>query len=250
MKKSLFLMAVTVFSILSIQTEAQVKNVVLVHGAFTDGSGWKKLYSILNSRGYNVSIVGNPNTSVDDDVVATKRVLDRQKGPVILVGHSYGGAVITIAGTSPNVVGLVYVAAFSPDAGESLGKLASGYPADPLNGILPPKDGFLWYDSAKFQSGFAADLPASDIDFMIASQVPVSVSSFTYVFNDIAWKSKPSWHIVATQDHSLSPDLERFMGKRTGGHVTEIKSSHLVFISHAKEVADIIDTAAKSIAVK
>jgi pimeloyl-ACP methyl ester carboxylesterase len=246
MKKIAFFLIVSVMLISSVQSAAQVKNVVLVHGAFADGSCWQKVYTILKSRGYNVSIVGNPNTGVEDDVAATKRVLDRQKGPVILVGHSYGGAIITIAGKSPNVAGLVYVAAFAPDEGESLGQLLAPYPADPLNGILPPKDGFVWYDPAKYHKGFCADLPKDVADFMYASQVPVSVTAFTYVFKDIAWKTKPSWHIVATEDHSLPTDLERFMGKRAGGKVSEIKGSHVIFISHPKEVADINEAAAKT----
>jgi pimeloyl-ACP methyl ester carboxylesterase len=182
---------------------------------------------------------------VDDDVAATQRVLDRLDGQAILVGHSYGGAIITIVGNSPKVAGLVYVSAFSPQEGESLGKLASSYPADPLNGILPPKDGFVWYDLRKFHNGFCADLPESDAAFMAASQVPVSVSSFTYVFKDVAWKTKPSWHIVATEDHSIQPDLERFMAKRAGGQITEIKGSHVSFISHAEAVANVIEAAAK-----
>ena len=250
MKTTIFLLVLAVAALANTRTAAQVKNIVLVHGAFADGSGWRKVYDILTQRGYNVSIVGNPNTGIEDDVAATKRVLDRQEGPVILVGHSYGGAIITIAGNSPKVAGLVYVAAFSPDAGESLGKLLSPYPADPLNGILPPVDGFVWYDKAKFHSGFCADLPKEEADFMFASQVPASASAFTYVFNDIAWKTKPSWHIVATEDHSIPVELERFMGKRAGGKVSEIKGNHVIFISHPKEVADVIEAAAKGSAVK
>ena len=247
MKRKILLVLLVAASIASIRTEAQVKNIVLVHGAFADGSGWQKVYTILKDRGYNVSIVGSPNTGVEDDVAATKRVLDRQNGPVILVGHSYGGAIITIAGNSPNVAGLVYVAAFAPAEGESLGQMLAPYPPDPLNGILAPdKDGFVWYDRVKFHKGFCADLPKDAADFMYASQVPVSVSAFTYVFKDIAWKTKPSWHIVATEDHSLPTDLERFMGKRAGGKVSEIKGSHVIFISHPKEVADINEAAAKT----
>jgi pimeloyl-ACP methyl ester carboxylesterase len=168
----------------------------------------------------------------------------------ILVGHSYGGAIITVAGMDPKVVGLVYVAAFAPDAGELLGKLLGSYPPDPLNGILPPVDGFVWYDLKKFHTGFCADLSASEAEFMGDSQVPVAASAFGYVFKDIAWKSKTVSYIVSTEDHSIPPDLERMMGKRTGGKVTEIKSSHVVFISHAKEVADIIEATAKSVSVK
>ena len=250
MKPKFMVVIVIALGFLRFGAMGQVKNIVLVHGAFADGSGWQKVYTILKERGYNVSIVGNPLTGIDDDVAATQRVLDRQNGPVILVGHSYGGAIITIAGNSPKVAGLVYVAAFSPDDGESLGKLASSYPADPLNGILPPVNGFAWIDSAKFHACFCADLSEKDARFMEASQVPVSASVFGYVFKDVAWKSKPSWHIVATEDHALQTDLERFMAKRTGGKISEIKASHVVFISHAKEVADIIDNAAKVINVK
>ena len=229
----------------SIGTYSQVRNIVLVHGAFADGSGWRKVYEILTQRGYHVSIVGNPNTGLDDDVAATSRVLERQAGPAILVGHSYGGAIITIAGNNPNVAGLVYVAAFSPDEGESLGKLLSPYPPDPLNGILPPVDGFVWYDSAKFHSGFCADLSKKEAEFMFASQVPVSATAFGYEFKNAAWKTKPSWHIVATEDHSIPVELERYMGKRAGGKITELKGSHVIFISRPKEVADVIEAAAK-----
>jgi pimeloyl-ACP methyl ester carboxylesterase len=227
-----------------------VKNVVLVHGAFADGSGYKALYKVLSQNGYQVTVVQNPLTSLEDDVAATRVVLDKQDGPTILAGHSWGGAVITQAGNHPNVAGLVYVAAFSPDEGESLGKLLSPYPPDPKNGILPPANGFSWYDKAKFHEGFCADLSKEQADLMADSQVPVAASAFTYVFKEIAWKSKPTWHIVATEDHSLPPDLERFMGKRTGGKVSEIKGSHAFFMSHPKEVADIIEGAAKETASK
>src|SRR5688572_22192847 len=177
MKKIIFIIFLIGSFAVSITLQAQVKNIVLVHGAFADGSGWQKVYTILKSRGYNVSVVGNPNTGVEDDVAATKRVLDRQTGPVILVGHSYGGAIITLAGNSDNVVGLIYIAAFAPDKGESLGGLLSSYPVDPLSGILPPVNGFAWYDVAKYHAGFCADLPKDEADFMAASQVPVAVSA-------------------------------------------------------------------------
>ena len=186
MKTKFMVVIVIALGFLRFGAMGQVKNIVLVHGAFADGSGWQKVYNILKERGYNVSIVGNPLTGIDDDVAATQRVLSRQNGPVILVGHSYGGAIITIAGNSPNVAGLVYVAAFSPDDGESLGKLVSSYPVDPLNGILPPVNGFAWIDSAKFHTCFCADLPEKDARFMEASQVPVSASVFGYVFKDVA----------------------------------------------------------------
>lgn len=223
-----------------------VKNIVLVHGAFADGSGWKNVYTILKDRGYKVSVVGNPNTGLEDDVQATKRVLDRQDGPCVLVGHSYGGAIITAAGDTPQVAGLVYISAFAPDAGEALGELLGSYPHDPESGILPPENDYVWYDLAKYHSGFCADLKKEDAEFMADSQVPAALSCFTYVFKDIAWKKKPTWYIVAAEDHSIPPDLERFMGKRTGGKVFEIKGSHLIFISHPEEVADIIEEAAKN----
>jgi pimeloyl-ACP methyl ester carboxylesterase len=250
MKKVISFIVVAVTVLLNLTANAQVKNIVLVHGAFADGSGWQKVYTILKGRGYNVSIAGNPNTGIDDDVAATQRLLDRQDGPVILVGHSYGGAIITIAGNSPKVAGLVYVAAFAPDEGESLGKMLSPYPPDPLNGILPPVNGFVWYDSVKFHKGFCADVPEKEAVFMYASQVPLSVSVFTYVFKEVAWKKKPSWHIVAIEDHSLPSDLERSMGKRAGGKIFEIKGSHVIFLSHAKEVADIIEAAANGSGTK
>lgn len=218
---------------------------MLVHGAFADGSGWKALYTILKSKGYKVSVVGNPNTGLEDDVAATKRVLDRQDGPVILVGHSYGGAIITAAGTDPKVAGLVYISAFAPDEGEALADLLGSFPRDPLSGILPPEDGFVWYDLEKYHSGFCADLPKDEAEFMADSQVPAALSAFTYKFNEIAWKSKPTWYIVATEDHSIPPDLERKMGKRTGGTVSEIEGSHLIFISHPEEVAAVVEAAAK-----
>src|SRR4051794_18985830 len=182
MKKAFFITLFITMSLINIRAQAQVKNIVLVHGAFADGAGWQKLYTILKARGFKVSVVGNPNTGLDDDVAATKRVLDRQEGPVILVGHSYGGAVITEAGDAANVAGLVYVAAFSPDQGEELGKLLSRYPRDPESGILAPVDGFAWYDLAKYHSGFCADLPKEEAEFLADSQVPVAASAFTYVF--------------------------------------------------------------------
>jgi pimeloyl-ACP methyl ester carboxylesterase len=225
---------------------AQVKNIVLVHGAFADGSGWQKLYNILTAKGYNVSVVGNPDLGIPEDVAATQRVIDRQDGPCILVGHSYGGAIITVAGNSPKVAGLVYISAFAPDSGETLIGLLQSYPHDPKSGILPPdKDGFVWYDRAKYHSGFCADLSDADAAFMADSQLPTAVIAFTYTFTDIAWKKKPTWYIVAAQDHSIPPDLERKMGKRTGGTVSEIVGSHLIFISHPDEVAKVVEAAAK-----
>jgi pimeloyl-ACP methyl ester carboxylesterase len=222
----------------------RVNNIVLVHGAFADGSGWLGLYNILKGHGYRLSVVGNPNTSLEDDVKATQRVIDRQDGPCILVGHSYGGAIITTAGNNPKVAGLVYVSAFAPDKGEALGALLGSYPRDPLSGIGEPVDGFVWYDRDKYHAGFAGDLTQEDSDFMADSQVPVAASAFAHVFGEPAWRSKPTWYITASQDHSIPPALERFFGKRTGGKVSEIDGSHLIFISHPDKVALVVEEAA------
>ena len=226
--------------------QTPVKNIVLVHGAFADGSGWEAVYKILKKKGYNVSVVGNPNTGLADDVAATKRVLDRQTGPVLLVGHSYGGAIITEAGNHPSVAGLVYIAAFVPDANETLLQLLQSGPPAPNSGILPPDAaGFIWYDVKKYHSGFCADLPAEQADFLAASQIPVSATVFGSVFTNPAWKSRPTWYIVATEDQTIPPAGERFMAKRASATVTEIKASHLVFMSQPKAVCDVIETAAK-----
>ena len=232
------------------QSKERVKNVVLVHGAFADGSGWEGVYKILTKKGYNVSVVGNPNTSLADDVDATKRVLARQKGPVILVAHSYGGAVITEAGNEANVVGLVYIAAFAPDAGESLLSLLPTLPPTPNSGVGAPENGYFWYDKAKFHSGFCAELSAEKAAFMYDSQLPNAVSTFDTTISKAAWKTKPSWFVVATEDETISPDAERFFAKRAGSTVTEIKGCHVVFISHPEEVAAVIEAAAKESAVK
>ncbi len=223
-----------------IVTEPPVKNIVLVHGAFADGSGWEGVYNILTKKGYHVSVVGSPNTSLAEDVAATKRVLVRQDGPVILVGHSYGGAVITEAGNDEKVVGLVYVAAFAPDAGESLIALLPTLPPAPKSGVGAPEGDFFWYDKAKFHEGFCADLSAEKAAFMYDSQVPNGVATFATPISQAAWRTKPSWFVVATQDETIPPDAERFFAKRAGSTVTEIKSSHVVFISHPEEVARVI----------
>lgn len=240
------LLAIAVLFLSTATTQAQVKNIVLVHGAFADGSGFEALYNILSKKGYNVSIVGNPNTGFADDVAATKRVLDRQNGPVLLVGHSYGGAIITEAGNHPKVAGLFYIAAFAPDANESLLQLLQAGPPAPNSGILPPdSSGYVWYDIAKYHSGFCADLPKDKAAFLAASQVPVSASVFGATISNPAWKTKKSWYIVATEDQTIPPDGERFMAKRMGATVTEIKASHLVFMSQPDTVAGLIETAAK-----
>jgi pimeloyl-ACP methyl ester carboxylesterase len=251
MKKKL--KAVVIFTCLLLftaavpQAQSAVKNIVLVHGAFADGSGWEALFGILNRKGYNVSIVGNPNTGLADDVAATRRVLDRQDGPVILVGHSYGGAIITEAGNHPKVAGLVYIAAFVPGENETLLQLLQAGPPAPNSGILPPDAaGFIWYDMKKYHSGFCADLPAEKAAFLAASQIPVSASVFGASFANPAWKNKKSWYVVATEDQTIPPDGERFMAKRANAIVTEIKASHLVFMSKPQAVADVIEAAAKA----
>ncbi|MGC4038502.1 MAG: alpha/beta hydrolase [Chitinophagaceae bacterium] len=229
------------------QPKTGVKNIVLVHGAFADGSGWEAVFKILKNDGYNVSMVQNPLTSLEDDVAATDRILEKQDGPVVLVGHSWGGSVITQAGVSPKVVSLVYVAAFVPEIGESTLDLVKTAPAAPENGILPPDEkGFIYYDKEKFHAGFAADIPKEKADFMYASQGAIAVKSFVTPLTQAAWKTKPSYAIVATEDKSINPLIERTMYKRAGSVVTELKGSHVIFISKPKEVAAVIEAAAKA----
>ncbi len=238
------LMAFFIAFAVSTSTYAQVKNIVLVHGAFADGSGWHNVYNILKKDGYHVNVVGNSNFGLEQDAATTQNLLDRLDGPVILVGHSYGGAIITKAGMSDKVAGLVYVSAFAPDSGETLGSMLASAKPDPKTGILPPENGFVWYDKAKFHSGFCADLPDAEAEFMADSQVPVSASSFGYVNGEPAWKHKPSWYCVATEDHTIPPDAERAWAKRMKAHTTEIKGSHVIFISQPQRVASVIEDAA------
>jgi len=247
LKKSLQLAVTIIISLLftDCAAQAQVKNIVLVHGAWGDVSGWEGVYKILNVKGYHVDVVSNSDQSLTGDVASVKAVLARQKGPVILVGHSYGGAVITEAGDTSNVVGLVYVSAFAPDAGESLLSLQKAGPPNPESGIMPPVDGLLWYDMAKFYKDFCPDLPAAQADFMAHSQTPLGLAAATTAITKPAWKSKPSWYIVSTEDRMIPPDAERFMGKRANAKITEIKASHVAFISHPQEVAAVIEAAAK-----
>src|ERR1700722_14639945 len=221
------------------------KNIVLVHGAFADGSGWRPVADILGKDGYTVSVVQEPETSLADDVAATNRILDRQSGPAVLVGHSYGGAVITEAGNNSHVASLVYVAAFAPDEGEKLGPLL-GSIAPAANSIAPTADGYLLVDQAKFPADFAADLPAAEAQFMAISQVPLNGSILGTPITAPAWKTKPSYGIVATQDRMINPDLERSMYKRAGAKVTEIKGSHAIFFSQPRAVANVIEQAAGS----
>jgi pimeloyl-ACP methyl ester carboxylesterase len=225
------------------------KNVVIVHGAFADGSGWQSVYNILTRKGYSVTVVQDPTISLEDDVARTERVIDAQDGPVILVGHSYGGAVISQAGSDPKVVGLVYIAAFALDNGESVGSWIKNWPAGvPAPPVLPPQDGFLLLDREKFPAAFAADVKPDAAEFMASSQVPWGVAAVNGVVTDAAWKTKPSWYLLTTEDHMIPPDTERFMAKRAGSKVVEIKASHAVFLSHPDAVASLIEQAASGVA--
>jgi pimeloyl-ACP methyl ester carboxylesterase len=225
-------------------SSAKLKNIVLVHGAFVDGSGWQGVADILRHDGYTVSIAQPPETSLEDDVAATNRVIDTQSGPVLLVGHSYGGVIITSAGNNERVKSLVYVAAFQPDAGESLGSLGASKPPA-STAVQPSPDGFLYIDPAHFHADFCADVPAPLATFMAESQVGLSVKAAGAATTTPAWKSKPTFAIVATQDRAINPDLERSMYKRAGSKVTELPASHAVYISHAADVAKIIEDAAQ-----
>jgi pimeloyl-ACP methyl ester carboxylesterase len=235
-------------SALYAQNEAHpVRNIVLVHGAWADGSGWRSVYDILVKDGYNVSIVQEPETSFKEDVAATKRTLGLQNGPCILVAHSYGGSVITEAGTDPSVVALVYVASHMPDAGESEGADGKRFPSDlsKSGAIRKTADGFTYLDPAQFHEYFAADLPADQADFMARTQVLNLGDNFNAVITRPAWRSKPSWMVVATKDRVISPDLERWYAARANSHKVEVAgASHSVYVSRPKEVAAVIEDAA------
>jgi pimeloyl-ACP methyl ester carboxylesterase len=224
-----------------------VKNVVLVHGAFADGSGWRRVADILGKDGYAVTVVQEPLTSLADDVAATKRALDLQQGPTLLVGHSYGGVVITEAGNAPNVAGLVYVAAFIPDQGESALGLLSQAPAA-NNDIRATKDDFLYLDPAAFPADFAADLPPAEANFMAHSQAMLAKAGAGAPVTTAAWHQKKSWALIATRDRNLNPDLERRMAKRAGSETIEVPGSHAVYISRPEDVARLIERAAKALA--
>src|SRR6201997_4155458 len=227
-----------------------IKNIVLVHGAWADGSGWKGVYGILVKDGYNVSIVQEPETSFQEDVAATKRVLAQQDGQCILVAHSYGGAVITEAGTDPSVVGLVYVAAHMPDAGENEADDGKRFPSDlsKSTAIKKTADGFTYLDPAQFHEYFAADLPAEQAEFMAQSQVLNFADNFKAVITKPAWRSKPSWMAVATKDRAINPDLERWYATRANSHKVEIEGpSHAVYVSRPKAVAHVIESAARAV---
>jgi pimeloyl-ACP methyl ester carboxylesterase len=223
--------------------------IALVHGGFVDGSGWEDVYRILRKDGYDVSIVQNPTTTLADDVAATQRVIAEKKGPVLLVGHSYGGVVITEAGNAPNVAGLVYITAFAPDRGESVASLIKDPPQGaPVPPILPPNQGFLALDKAKFAASFAGDIAADKAEFMANSQVPWGVEALNGAVTKPAWRSKPSWYLVATDDWMIPPPAQRFMAKRAESSIVEAKGSHAVYISRPETVAELIKKAAKSIA--
>jgi pimeloyl-ACP methyl ester carboxylesterase len=230
---------------------ALAATIVLVHGGFVDGAGWEGVYKILKKDGYNVSIVQNPTTSLADDVAATKLAIAQAKGPVVLVGHSYGGVVVTEAGTDPKVAGVVYIAAFAPDKGESVDSLIKNPPPGaPVPPILPPQNGFLFLDKAKFRAAFAADVGEAKAAFMADSQVPWGVGALTGAVTEPAWKSKPSWYLVATDDKMIPPPAQRQMSKRAGSTVVESPGSHAIYVSKPEAVAKLIAQAAKSVSPK
>jgi pimeloyl-ACP methyl ester carboxylesterase len=221
------------------------ESIVLVHGGFVDGSGWQGVYSLLSEDGYSVSVVQNPTLSLEGDVAATKRVIDAQSEPVVLVGHSYGGAVITEAGNDPNVAALVYIAAFAPDKGESVNTLIAGFPKDaPGPPILPPQDGFLFLDREKFHDSFAADVDAELAAFMADSQVPWGVDALEGTISEAAWGNKPSWYLIATEDRMIPPPAQREMSGRAGATVEEAAASHSIYVSQPAAVAELVKKAA------
>jgi pimeloyl-ACP methyl ester carboxylesterase len=222
-----------------------IKDIVLVHGAFVDGSGWQGVYDLLTKDGYKVTIVQNPTTSLADDVAATRRALAAQDGPTILVGHSYGGVVISESGNDPKVKGLVYVAAFAPDAGESVATLgANPPPGAPVPPVLPPQDGYLMLDQAKFAAAFAGDVKPAQAAFMAASQVPWGLAALQGQVTVPAWKSRPSWYLVTADDRMIPAPAQRQMAKRAGATVTETAGSHAIYVSNPRVVADLIEKAA------
>jgi pimeloyl-ACP methyl ester carboxylesterase len=221
----------------------QIKNVVLVHGAFADGSGWQAVVKILKADGYRVSVVQHPETSYAEDQKYTKAAIDAMDGPVVLVGHSYGGSVITEAGNHPKVAALVYIAAFALDAGESCATIEQALP-QASKAFKPDSNGNWWIDPEHFTADFAADIPGADAEFMAISQVPISTDAFTHKITSPAWKTKPTWYMVATADRSINPDQERMMAKRAKAKTVEVDSSHVAYMSHPKETAKMIEEAA------
>lgn len=227
---------------------APVKNVVLVHGAFADGAGWRGVYDELTKRGYHVQIVQNPLTSLEDDVASTSRLLDQQNGPTILVGHSWGGTVITEAGIHPKVAGLVFVSALSPDAGETTAQQYEGFAPTPDFVLEIGADGFGFVKPAMFKQGFAHDVSDAQAAFMRDSQVPINMSSFGTKLKNAAWRSKPSWAVIATEDKAFDQAMLVHMAERMKAKITKVSGSHALFITRAKEIADTIDEAAKTTA--
>ena len=222
----------------------QIKNVVLVHGAFADGSGWRALYENLTKKGYHVSVVQNPLSSLEDDVAATKIILDNQDGPTVLVGHSWGGVVITEAGNHPKVAALVYVAAFQPDNGETALQWFKTAPPAPENGVLPADErGIVYYDKAKYHAGFCADIPKDEAEFMYASQGSFAGKCFVSPITHAAWRDKPTFACIATEDKSINPDIQHAMYKRSNTKATEVKGSHVIFMSQPQAVAKVIEEA-------
>jgi pimeloyl-ACP methyl ester carboxylesterase len=231
-------------------TSSKPVSVVLVHGGFVDGSGWEGVYGVLRANGYKVAVVQNPTITLKGDVEATRRVIDAQEGQVVLVGHSYGGVVITEAGRNPKVAGLVYVAAFAPDTGESVASLIKDPPPGaPVPPILPPQDGFLLLDRDKFAQSFAADVEPNKAAFMADSQVPWGLEALAGAVGEPAWKTKPSWYLVSTEDRMIPPPAQQAMAQRAGSTKVEQAGSHSVYISHPKEVAALIEQAAQKLAV-
>ena len=223
-------------------------SIVLVHGGFVDGAGWEGVYNILKTDGYRVSIVQNPTTSLADDVAATRLAIARAQGPVVLVGHSYGGAVITESGTDPKVAGLVYIAAFAPDKGESVESLIKAAPPGaPVPPILPPLDGYLFLDPAKFRASFAADVSEAKAAFLADSQVPWGVAALSGTISEPAWKTRPSWYLVATEDKMIPPPAQRQMATRAGSVIAEAAGSHAIYLSKPEAVAALIVKAAQSV---
>jgi pimeloyl-ACP methyl ester carboxylesterase len=227
-----------------------VKNVVLVHGAFADGSGWRGVHDRLTARGYRVTVVQNPLTSLADDVAATRRVLDRQDGPTLLVGHSWGGSVITEAGIHPNVVGLVYVAALAPDAGETTAQQYQGFAPTPEFVIDAHPDGFGFVNLQRFKAGFAHDASDEDASFLRDSQVPINLAAFSTPLRQAAWRTKPSWAVIATEDRAFDQAMLLHMAKRIGADITKVSGSHAVFMTQPSVVAKTIERAAKVAAAR
>ncbi len=228
-----------------------LRNVVLVHGGFVDGSGWQGVYESLSGDGFRVSIVQNPTVSLQGDDEATRQIIDAQDGPVVLVGHSYGGAVITEAGTHPAVAALVYISAFAPDQGESVNSLITGFPAGgPQPPILPPRDGFLFLDRDKFHAAFCGDLPAAQAAFMADSQVPWGVDATAQTITSPAWRTKPSWYLLTTEDHMIPPAAQRTMAERAGAEVTEAQGSHAAYVSQPAAVAALVRRAATAASIR